>query len=147
MTALFVSKLASRTLDLPRWEIALLAMYAVLQAVFPALSWRDNFGEYVGYAVVILALYSKVVLLMVIEWARDNFRIQYYMLRARQIYLEERKVKQHILFACLARELYCPSADAVPAADSGAGGEGRSSIGPVDPTNVVPLQPRDQKGA
>ena len=145
MTALFVAKLASRTIDLPQWELALLAMYAVLQAVYPALSWRDDhFGEYVGYAVVIIALYSKVVLLVVVEWARDEYRIQYYMLRARQIYVQERKSKQHDWFAYQARELYRPSIE-------GDGSENndprmqRNMAVSADPSKVVPLPPRDQK--
>jgi hypothetical protein len=117
-------------------------VYAVLQAVLPALSWRDDpFGEYVGYAAVIIALYSKLVLLVVVEWARDKYRVQYFMLRARQIYLDERRGKQHHWFAYQARELYHPtSEEESPVARNGPGDSGSTA----DQTNVVSLSPRDK---
>jgi len=105
-TGLFVAKLSSRTFDLPQWELIVLTTYAVLQAVFPVLT--EGKDEYIGYGVVIIALYAKIVLLVIIEWMRDQYRIQYYMLRARQIWDDERESKQHEWFAFHAKELYEP---------------------------------------
>jgi hypothetical protein len=86
-------------------------------------------------------LYSKVVLLIVVEWARDRYRIQYYMLRARQIYLEERRNEQHDWFAYQARELYHPSESD---GTGRSGGNARKTDGTGEQTNVVPMAPREK---
>jgi hypothetical protein len=74
-TGLFVSKLTSRLFDLPRWTLVLLTLYVVQQPVFAVITSDEPMVERITYLLVLLALYTKFVLLVVVEWKRDNYRI------------------------------------------------------------------------
>ncbi|HEU5092072.1 MAG TPA: hypothetical protein VFT30_05260, partial [Nitrospira sp.] len=101
---LFVFKLLSlRLFDLPLWTILLLTLYVVVQPVFPAVTAPAD--DRVGYALVLVALYAKIVLLVVVEWMRDTYRILYFMLRSAEI-SDDGKV--HEEFAQTATDAFGP---------------------------------------
>jgi hypothetical protein len=79
-TGLFISKLTSRLFDLPLWTLLLLTVYVILQPVFAVIT--SNEYQNLSYLMVLIALYTKIVLLVVVEWKRDKHRILYFMTRA-----------------------------------------------------------------
>src|ERR1700722_13619870 len=89
-TALLIARLTSKIFDLPLITIAVFTLYVVVQPVFPFLAHPRNPLEVgVGFSVAMFALYGKIVLLLAIEWKRDQHRVLYYMVRIARIHEEE----------------------------------------------------------
>jgi hypothetical protein len=93
-TALVIARLTSKLFDLPLVTIAVLTLYVVIQPVFPFLAHPANDLEtVVGFSLAMFALYGKAVLLLAVEWKRDQHRVFYYMVRVARIHEEEEERK------------------------------------------------------
>lgn len=90
-TALLTARFASPIIGVPPLAIVILALYSVIQPLFPMLSEpKPNPAETIwGYIAVSIALYGKATLLVVIHWARYTHRLTYYMVRGLQMLEEE----------------------------------------------------------
>ncbi len=62
--------------------------------MFPLLGDpKDDVDRGIAFVVAMFAIYSKVILLISVEWMRDVDRVLWYMIRIRYVYEEEAEKK------------------------------------------------------
>jgi hypothetical protein len=127
-TGLLVARLTSRLFNLPLKALAALTLFAVIQPVFPVLTAQgDDLSRGIAYAAAFVALYAKVILLIVIEWLRDRHGILYYMVNQARLFDDERERRMSESFQLMADSLLgtnfdglAPPPDITPAVPSNA---------------------------
>jgi hypothetical protein len=62
----------------------------------------------IGYAVLLIALFTKLMLLYVVEWRRDMFGILFFMSQANQIDEEENVRKRYNNFYLIGEKAFAP---------------------------------------